>query len=176
MPSGRTHEAINMAVFSGMGLGYAWARAHHISAQVNQVLTPSMLTVFSFSFLIGSFLVTPDLDLANQHVSAKSHWGSFGFLWFIYGKIFRHRGLSHSWFIGPLSRIIYMIVISLAVFTVISYLLSFFGYDLQLKAHLLNNWRQLLLGALLGYYISQWSHLVADGIWPDHGYGRSRKK
>lgn len=165
-----------MAVFTGIALGYVLARAHYISPNLKQVLTPAMLTVFSFSYLIGSFFVTPDLDLANQHVSAKSHWGKFGFLWFIYGKIFSHRGISHSWFIGPLTRIVYMIVITLSIFTVLSFLLSFFGYNLQLKAQLVNNWRQLLLGALLGYYISQWSHLVADGIWPDHGYKRNSKK
>ena len=158
-----------MAVFSGMALGYAWARAHYISPQIKQALTPTTLTVFSISYLIGSFLITPDLDLANQHVSAKSYWGRFGFLWFIYGKLFRHRGISHSWIIGPLSRILYMIVMVLAFLGAVTYLFSFFGIDLEFKALVIKNWKELLGGSLVGYYFSQWSHLLADGIWPDRG-------
>jgi uncharacterized metal-binding protein len=33
----------------------------------------------------------------------------------------------------------------------------------------------VLLFGLLGYYLSQWLHLVADGIWPDHDLRRLKR-
>jgi uncharacterized metal-binding protein len=31
------------------------------------------------------------------------------------------------------------------------------------------------MGALIGYYLSQWLHLIADGVAPDHGMRRNRR-
>ena len=176
MPSGKAHEAINMTFFAGLAMGYVYARAHGISAPVEQVLSPQTLSLFSISYLVGTFLVTPDLDLATQSIRAKSHWGGLGFLWIPYGAIFSHRGSSHSWFIGPLTRLIYMTMIALSISSVLGFILPFMGYRVNFQLELANNWRQLLIGALLGYYFSQWLHLLADGIWPDRGRGRKNRK
>jgi len=176
MPSGKVHEAINMTFFAGLSMGYIYARAQGISAQVELVLSPQTISLFSLSYLVGTFLVTPDLDLSEQSVRAKSHWGGLGFLWIPYGAIFNHRGTSHSWFVGPMTRLIYMIMIALSIASIMGFILPFMGYQVNVKAELSTNWRQLLIGALLGYYISQWLHLVADGIWPDHGSRRRNKR
>lgn len=174
--SGRTHESINLAVFGGLALGYSYARTHGLLSGLEPFLSRQSLTLFSLSYLIGTFLVTPDLDLAESSVRSKSNWGLLGLLWVPYGAMFSHRGLSHTWFVGPLTRLVYMVVVALALSWLVSALAPAFGYSLSIRAQLLDDWPQLALGALAGYYLSQWLHLLADGVWPDYGRGRGRKR
>lgn len=175
MPSGQTHEAINLTFFGGLAAGYAYARSQGITTDIDIMFEPQTLTLFSVCYLIGSFLVTPDLDLAEQHVRAKRHWGLLGLLWIPYGVLFNHRGLSHTWILGPATRLVYMVVVGLAAAYLVTYTLPYFGYQISFRAQLVSNWQELTLGALAGYYLSQWLHLAADGIWPDHGAKRRRR-
>ncbi|MCA9838250.1 MAG: metal-binding protein [Trueperaceae bacterium] len=174
MPSGRTHEAINLTFFAGLAAGYAYAKSQGLTQEFETLLSPQTVTLFSLSYLVGSFLVTPDLDLAENNVRAKRHWGLLGLLWVPYGTMFNHRGMSHTWILGPLTRLVYMAVVGLALAYAITFLAPYFGYQVQFQAQLSSNWQELALGALLGYYLSQWLHLIADGIAPDHG--RKRRK
>jgi uncharacterized metal-binding protein len=174
VPSGQTHEAINLTFFAGLAAGYAFARTQGLTEEMETILAPQTVTLFSISYLVGSFLITPDLDLAEQNVRAKSHWGLLGWLWVPYGLIFDHRGLSHSWFVGPLTRLVYMALVGLALAWLTSYLAPYFGYEIRFQTQLSENWRELAMGALAGYYLSQWLHLIADGIWPDYRGKRRR--
>jgi len=176
MPDGQTHEAINLTFFGGLAAGYAYAQSQGLSEEAARILTPQTVSLFGISYLAGSFLVTPDLDLAENHVRAKKHWGLLGWLWVPYGIMFNHRGLSHTWVIGPLTRLIYMAIVGLALSYGVTYLAPYFGYEISIRAPIINNWQELALGALAGYYLSQWLHLVADGVWPDHGSKRSSRK
>ncbi|MGL4610387.1 MAG: metal-binding protein [Trueperaceae bacterium] len=175
MPNGRTHEAINLTVFSGLAAGYAYARSQGMTAEWGQLFTPQVVTTFSVSYLLGTFLVTPDLDLAEQGVRAKSNWGLLGLLWVPYGAMFSHRGLSHTWILGPLTRAIYLAVLALVFSYVAALIAPFFGYNISIQAQLGANWRELVVGAVAGYYVSQWLHLIADGVAPDHGFKRRSK-
>lgn len=175
MPSGRTHEAINVIVYAALAGGYAYARRQGL-VDDHPLLATETLAAFSASYLVGTFLVTPDLDLAENRVRAKSHWGLLGLLWVPYGAIFSHRGLSHSWLVGPLTRLVYLILVALALGYAASLVAPWFGYTLQVNVILGENWQQLGLGAVLGYYASQWLHLLADGIQPDHGLQRRRRR
>jgi uncharacterized metal-binding protein len=172
VPNGRTHEAINLTFFAGLAAGYAYARSQGLVAELGQLITPQAVTTFSVSYLVGTFLVTPDLDLAEQGVRAKSNWGLLGLLWIPYGALFSHRGLSHTWLVGPLTRLIYMLIVALALSYVASAVAPFFGYNFSVKTQLVRNGQELAIGALIGYYVSQWLHLIADGIAPDHGFKR----
>jgi uncharacterized metal-binding protein len=176
VPNGRTHEAINLTFYAGLAAGYAYARTQGLTDEVAQILTPQVITTFSASYLVGTFLVTPDLDLAEQGVRAKNNWGLLGMLWIPYGAMFSHRGLSHSWLLGPLTRILYIAVVALTLAYVAAAMAPFFGYTLSIRTQLVENWRELALGALIGYYVSQWLHLIADGIAPDHGFKRRAVK
>lgn len=176
MPNGRTHEAINLTFYAGLAAGYAYAKSQGLTAELELLITPQAITTFSASYLVGTFLVTPDLDLAEQGVRAKSNWGLLGMLWIPYGAMFSHRGLSHTWLIGPLTRIIYIAVVALTLAYVAAAVAPFFGYTLSIRTQLVNNWQELALGGLIGYYVSQWLHLVADGIAPDHGMRRNSFK
>jgi uncharacterized metal-binding protein len=172
VPNGRTHEAINLTFYTGLAAGYAYAKSQGLTEEVAQILTPQVLSTFSISYLVGTFLVTPDLDLAEQGVRAKSNWGLLGLLWVPYGAMFSHRGLSHTWLVGPMTRLIYMAVVALALSYTASVIAPFFGYTFSVRTQLVRNGQELLIGALIGYYVSQWLHLIADGISPDHGFKR----
>lgn len=172
MPSGRTHEAINLTFFGGLAAGYAYARSQGLAAELEQLVSPQTMATFSISYLVGTFLVTPDLDLAEQGVRAKSNWGLLGLLWIPYGAMFSHRGLSHTWLVGPMTRLIYMTMVALALSYAASLIAPFFGYTFSVRTQLVRNGQELLIGALVGYYVSQWLHLIADGISPDHGFKR----
>ncbi len=180
MANGRTHEALNIGAYFGLAALYQVARSQGVLEGSAALINRQTLTLFSLSYFIGTFLVTPDLDLAEQRVRSKSNWGMLGLLWIPYGAIFSHRGLSHTWFIGPLTRLLYMAGVALALSWLVTELAPLFGYEVSIRAQLLEDWPQLGLAALLGYYLSQWLHLLADGVWPDHGSRgfrrRSRRK
>ena len=170
MPSGRTHESINLLVYGAAAVAYAYARREGLTAEFDTILAPQTLKTFSLSYLIGTFLVTPDLDLAENRMRARNNWGLLGLLWIPYGALFSHRGLSHTWIIGPLTRLLYLVGIGLALAWAAAQVGPYFGYSFSFKAKLAQNWPELALGALAGYYLSQWLHLLADGIRPDHGF------
>lgn len=173
MPSGRTHETINLVALGVLAGGYAYARSQGLEAQIDAVIPGSGRLALVISYLIGTFLVTPDLDLAENNVRAKSNWGLLGLLWVPYGALFKHRGLSHSWILGPATRLVYMTVLTFAFAWLAAAAAPYLGYHFSIEAPL-GSWRELAFGALSGYYLSQWLHLAADGMFP--GGGRLRRK
>ncbi|KHG65547.1 hydrolase [Thermus sp. 2.9] len=164
MPSGRVHEAINLT-FLGTG-------AFAYLAQGGSPEEPRALA-FALAYLAGTYLLSPDLDLAEKGVRSGRRWGVLGFLWRPYGWLFRHRGLSHTWVLGPLTRLAYLGGVAWALASLAQALLAHLGAPLDLRPP---SWpKEALWWGLLGYYLSQWLHLVADGIWPDHDLKRLRR-
>lgn len=172
MASGRTHETLNLVALGGLAAAYAYGRAQGHGPAIDSLFPPETRAAFTLAYLLGTFLVTPDLDLAESSVRAKSHWGLMGLLWVPYGLVFKHRGLSHSWLFGPLTRLAYMVLMAIALAYLLSALGPTFGYSFNVEAKLEDNWRELGAGALVGYYLSQWMHLLADG----HHFGKKRSK
>ncbi|MFC4425543.1 metal-binding protein [Deinococcus navajonensis] len=167
MPSGRVHNLINIAAYSVLA-----AAALVASRQDVLTITPAQAFNFTLAFAAGTFLLSPDLDLAEGRVDSKRHWGVLGVLWVPYGMLFSHRGLSHTWVVGPLTRLLYLavmvgLVVGLLRFVAPSFALPAIPQPVSLK---------VLAPLLLGYYLSQWLHLVADGVRPDHGLRRSARK
>ncbi|WP_038049099.1 metal-binding protein [Thermus caliditerrae] len=164
MPSGRVHEAINLTALGGGAVLYL---AHGGAPEEPRALA------FALAYLAGTFLLSPDLDLSERGVRAQRRWGVLGVLWRPYGWLFRHRGLSHTWVVGPLTRLGYLAGLVLVGFFMLQGLVRYLGADLRLAPPA---WPREALGwGLLGYYLSQWLHLVADGIWPDHDLRRLRR-
>lgn len=181
MPSGRAHESINLLTYGAAAAGYAYARQAGLTTEFDTLFAPETLKTFTLSYLLGTFLITPDMDLAENRMQARNNWGLLGVLWVPYGALFSHRGLSHSWIIGPLTRLAYMALIGMALWWAFAQVGPYFGYTFSFRAELNQNWQELAIGALAGYYLSQWLHLVADGIQPDHGLkkrggGKPRKR
>ena len=154
MPSGRVHNAINSLAFVAVAGAYGYA----VQGDLVPRYPPANIAAFSLAFLAGTFLLSPDLDLAENNVSSKSNWGWLGFLWVPYGWMFSHRGVSHTWIVGPLTRVLYlMLLLALPV-----YLLK-----IPLEQFRVRLDQNTLLAAIFGYYLSQWLHLIADGVSPD---------
>jgi uncharacterized metal-binding protein len=164
MPSGRTHEAINLTL---LGLGGAFYLAQGGSPEEPRALA------FLLGYLASTFLLSPDLDLAEKGVRAQGRWGVLGALWRPYGWLFRHRGLSHTWILGPLTRLGYLLLLLFLLYGLLKGVAAFMGASLALALPPLP--KEVLLCGLLGYYLSQWLHLVADGIWPDHDLRRLKR-
>ena len=166
MASGQGHQTINLSVLAvvitafGVATYYGWTEAVGLNWE--------LAAAFVVSFIIGTVWVTPDLDLAENEVLAKRNWGAFGFIWVPYGYLFRHRGFSHSWLIGPLTRLLYLAALGMLLYIAVMETSRAAGYAFELK----NPWipsAPTALSALLGFYSSQWLHLLADGVGPWHG-------
>lgn len=150
MPSYRTHDAINLTAY-GMGLaGYSVATGMGII----DTLPIRPLFTFTIAYLLGTFLITPDLDLWVS--KPRKRWGLLRILWMPYSTLMTHRRLSHGYLLGPLTRIIYLallltpIALAPALFESLHHLtLAYFTPDAA-------------IGAITGYYASQWMHLIAD--------------
>ncbi|NOZ76954.1 MAG: hydrolase [Euryarchaeota archaeon] len=65
------------------------------------------LLVFVLSYLFSLLWLSPDLDVDRGSGSLR-RWGPLGFLWYPYKELFRHRGISHSILLGPLTRVAYL--------------------------------------------------------------------
>jgi len=162
MPAGKVHTLVNVTL-----LGSAWLL--HFAFRMPVPLPEALL--FSATYLAGTYLMTPDLDLAAGHVDAKTNWGPLGFLWVPFGMLSKHRGRNHSWFFGPTVRLLYLALIM----TPLVYLLRLLAVQILGESTVLH-WqdslraisvsRTVLLALLLGYFISQWIHLVLDGEFP----------
>jgi uncharacterized metal-binding protein len=147
---GRSHVLFNAGLFLG-GLGlYSLVSGEE---PVKLIEDTSFLS-FTVSYFVGTVLLTPDLDLADRGVGPVRKWGPLGVLWIPYGLLHSHRGISHSYLLGPLIRLLYFLGLVVGVGLLV-------GVDWK-KA-----WEAFAphaLPALLGYYLSQWGHLIADRI------------
>ena len=168
MPSGRVHNLINTATYGIIAAAAGWANQQHLI-----VVTPAQGLAFSAAYAAGTFLLSPDLDLAEGRVDSKRRWGWLGFVWVPYGRMFSHRGLSHTWLLGPLTRLVYLGLLLLLVWALLSAVWPAVRWPALGTPALNLNW---LLPLALGYYVSQWLHLIADGVRPDHGMRRSQQK
>ncbi|MEM7674823.1 MAG: metal-binding protein [Myxococcota bacterium] len=177
MASGRRHQTINLLLIATVGgliatamrLGYEPAWMHRLGLEWPAVVA------FCGAYLFGTFFVTPDLDLAEQHVLAKRNWGWFGFMWVPYGLLFSHRGISHGWFLGPLTRLLYLVAV--AALVVFGAYMAADALDrplprVNLPARISPLWMWPVGAAVAGFYVSQWSHSIADGVGPWHGLKR----
>lgn len=93
MPSGRIHEAVNVLALPGA----LWFLPESFSK-----------AGFVIGYLVGTFWVTPDLDLTKSRPMRR--WGRLRLLWLPYAWFFRHRGLSHRLILGALTRLLYLAV------------------------------------------------------------------
>lgn len=167
VPSGRVHNLINIAAYSVLAAAVLAA-----SRQELVTITPAQALYFTFAFGAGTFLLSPDLDLAEGKVDSKRHWGVLGVLWVPYGMLFSHRGLSHTWVVGPLTRLVYLAV----MLALVAGLLRYVAPSVTLPSIPQPVSVKVVAPLIAGYYLSQWLHLIADGVRPDHGMRRGFRK
>jgi uncharacterized metal-binding protein len=184
VPSGSVHNLINTLSFVGIAGAYGYV---HAAGWLQ--LEPATVLCFSGAFAAGTFLLSPDLDLAEQNVDSKKNWGILGFLWIPYGMMFSHRGLSHTWLVGPLTRVLYLVLLlALPIWLLRQPILEteLLGVSRGIVFELLNSLQNVFssgllasqagAGLVIGYYVSQWLHLIADGVSPDIGFRVKKRR
>jgi len=151
VPNYRVHDAINLTALGVSFAGYSMLANTNIIPSVSG----AAMIGYTLSYLAGTFLVTPDLDLHGS--KPKKRWGMLRFLWRPYATLVPHRSsFSHGWLIGPLTRLLYLLLLTLPLLTLTRALepthalaQQYVGWD-------------ALIASVAGYYLSQWMHLIAD--------------
>jgi len=150
MPSGRTHEAATLVLVVPVALA--------LGTQ-DLLLGAAYLT----GGLVGAFLLNPDIDLEGSRVSRR--WGPLSLLWAPYRLLFPHRSGSHSWILGPLSRLAYLALLGLFLWSGLK--AAGLPPNPALIEEVRGSWlasERALLGLLAGWLSAEWLHLAADGI------------
>ena len=150
---GWQHTAVNMAVLvplSALGI---------FEKQTE------MVAAFGAGYLFGTLLVTPDLDLHFN--DARRRWGGLKFIWAPYVAMSKHRGMSHSYVVGPVVRLLYLAVIVIPLVLLALHLVGPVRYAVPV-------W--VFVTVFVGYLVSQWLHLLCDQMLPDVGFGRNVKR
>ena len=149
MPSARTHDRINLRAF------IALTAASAVAFATGALPTPpvSVLYGFAIGYFVGSHCLSPDLDAAGSE--PKRRWGWLRIVWVPYTRLFRHRGSSHGYVIGPLTRLAYLFVIA-------SPILSRDRVQAWVFEHQALIAGEIGVALLVGYFTSTWLHLLAD--------------
>lgn len=100
--------------------------------------------ILSVSGIITGLYISPDMDLAENFQGEP--------FWYLYGKLFKHRGVSHWPMIGTLTRLAYMGIL-LVPFVYI------FGYGWWLEAQIRSG---LFTVWALGLSLSDFLHYMLD--------------
>jgi uncharacterized metal-binding protein len=105
MANYKTHTRFNLCLF----LPLLVTIGHYLLK-----LSPRELTLFGASFAYGTLWLSPDMDVAYQ-IKLFSFRGLMTLPFRPYAYIFKHRGLSHIPVIGTLTRVIWLLLIALAL-------------------------------------------------------------
>jgi uncharacterized metal-binding protein len=139
VPSGRVHETVNLLALPPT-LYFLPESLHKLP--------------FAVGYLVGTFWLTPDLDLATSRPSRR--WGILRVIWLPYAWLFPHRGLSHRPLLGALTRVLYLAALAgLGL-----WLFDALGYRLQFNFSVGQNWLSFFAGILAADFI----HLLLDTI------------
>lgn len=151
MPSGKTHVHMELLLLPGFLIAF------------HALLDPrwTELLLFASAFLAGSLWLSPDLDLRAN--AARRRWGPLGFIWLPYAKAFRHRGISHSPLVGPLTRLLYLGLVLGAVVAALGSL----GFTLPRTSQLPAGpdrwpWIRALIASGAGLYLPNVLHVLLD--------------
>ncbi|GGE71383.1 metal-binding protein [Priestia taiwanensis] len=148
MPSGKTHTKINLIGLPVIIAPLALLHPLHYEA----------IFVYAAGFLIGTYLLTPDLDTESD---CYNNWGLFRFLWYPYQKFIPHRSiLSHGLLIGDIIRILYL---SIILFPLASFVNKQYGETTLLVW--LEEHRDVLFVLILGVITASTFHIVLDKFY-----------
>ncbi len=167
MPSGKTHDAITLALAAP-----TFAAAWGVTGSV------ALATAATCAMLFGGFMFGPDLDILSRQYT---RWGVFRFLWLPYRTVFRHRSRwSHGIIFGTLIRVVYFAVVLTLLVWAGAYLRALFvagsvlpGFDEVARAwHIIAAGAsaygletRLLWAILAGLWWGAASHTLTDVAW-----------
>jgi uncharacterized metal-binding protein len=152
---GRTHELINLLALPGF----------------LYFLPKEFYLPFSIGYVLGTFLLSPDLDL--RHSKPSKRWKALKILWRPYQKKSKHRGISHIPILGTLTRLLYIFLLITALYYLLYFLLSHYWQESTQKISQLNPlifaeklaYKEWTFYALLGLIASEIIHISLDLLW-----------
>jgi uncharacterized metal-binding protein len=152
---GRTHELINLLALPGF----------------LYFLPKEFYLPFSVGYVLGTFLLSPDLDL--KHSKPSKRWKALKILWRPYQKKSKHRGISHIPLLGTFTRLLYIFLIITALHYLLYFLLSSYWQESTQKISQLNPlilaeklaYKEWTFYALLGLIASELAHISLDLLW-----------
>lgn len=123
------------------------------------------ITVFIATYIFSLLWLSPDLDLVNS--KSMKRWGFLRFIWIPYAKLFKHRGLGHNIVIGPLTRLIYLLIIAGFVHSTFR-MIGFDPIDIEIPIT-----RGNVLAFLAGFWLPDTLHVILDKI---DGFLKKKKR
>ncbi|MFZ0564628.1 MAG: DUF2227 family putative metal-binding protein [Chlamydiales bacterium] len=148
MANYRTHTAFNVIITLPLLCGALYF-----------FLSPKLFLFLTFvgAYLYTTFFMNPDLDIAHK-IKPFSLRGILALPFRGYAKLFKHRGISHSFLFGSLTRVIWL--------TALLFLLFYFILPISLnKKDLIvfcHQYKSYLVYGLGGICCADWSHLIVD--------------
>ena len=101
MALGRTHDLVNLVALPGFFY----------------FLPKELYVPFGIGYLVGTFLLSPDIDLPNSRPTRR--WSFLRCLWAPYQSVSKHRGISHLPVVGSLTRLAYLVGVVLFLYFVL---------------------------------------------------------
>jgi uncharacterized metal-binding protein len=126
---------------------------------------------FSVGYVLGTFLLSPGLDLKHSKLSKR--WKALKILWLPYQKKSKHRGISHMPILGTFTRLLYIFLIITALYYLLYFFLSFYWQEGAQKISQLNPlilveelaYKEWTFYAILGLIASELIHISLDLLW-----------
>ena len=152
LAKGSTHDKFNLvigSVIAGIMVGTSFIWQITLS--------------FIVGWLLATFVLTPDLDSGP-----KQRRSFISIILYPYSVMFKHRGVSHNFFLGTLTRVIYiyflfiLVTLILAYFSIIpttkNYLDLIISYDYEKINYLVLTW------IFVGMFLADTCHIVLDRL------------
>lgn len=148
MPDGKHHDIINFSVLFVLLSCIFYFGVWKENTLFLKYTDAYIISIFAVFYLFATLFLSPDLDIDS---TPYKRWKWLRILWWPYKEIFKHRGLSHHFIIGPLS-----IVLNLAIIVVALLLLA--GVKLQTIPV------NFIVAATVGMVLSIEVHILSDCI------------
>lgn len=113
----------------------------------------STVAAFAGAYVFSMIFLSPDLDLSRSRAARR--WGILRWLWLPYAGMFRHRRISHHLLLGPLTRVLYLVAVVLAIVSLAALATK---RAIQVGRPSLS----LLCAVFAGLYLPNVTHIVAD--------------
>lgn len=170
MPNAPTHDLITLVTAAGADVVYFRAAPHP---------DPTLAAVFTAVYLFAGYACAGDLDLDSREYR---RWGLLRFIWWPYRNLVPHRSwISHGLILGGLIRVVYLAIVSTAVFWIGLWAYSRLGPHVDPTRYTETGWQSLVGwvrrypnaagAALSGFVLAGTAHSLSDLI-----YSRAKRR
>lgn len=143
MPGYRTHSRFNLLLLIP------------IDALLLQRYSPKDILLFSLGYIFATYYLSPDMDIFRSGPIRR--WGILRFIWLPYSLFFTHRGISHIPIIGTLTRIGYLLILSIIISLIVF-------RDYRIVEEFAMRYRREIIWILLGMFASDTLHALLDKV------------